>query len=166
MSNLYGTYRVSLDPKRRLAIPAKLRYAFPEGQRNQIFITRGIEKCITGYDHDEWIKLISRINKQNIDEYTKRNIQRELLGRAKEETFDKQGRILLPEDLVQYADLLDCAEVLVMGTGKKLEIWNPAVYEVEQTTSKSSFQETMTQIPLESEDESPAPKSPSPESTE
>jgi MraZ protein len=152
MGNLYGTYRVTLDVKRRLAVPAKLRYAFPDGLRNQIFITRGIEKCITGYHYEEWQKFQTILNKLKIDETSKRKIKRQFLGRASEEVFDKQGRIILPDDLVSFAELENSSEVMIIGTGNTLEIWNPRIYQEDGAASEEIIQKTMGSISLDLDD--------------
>ncbi len=143
MATLYGTYSVTMDAKRRIAVPAALRYSFPEGERNQIIITRGIDKCITGYPYREWNEFLKLLNEINIDEITKRKIKRQFIGRAKEEIFDKQGRILLPEDLVNYAELKDCNEVLVVGIDNLVEIWNPALFEADGASCEEAIQESL-----------------------
>jgi len=149
MAGLQGTYSVSFDSKRRLAVPAKLRYALPDGLRDKLYITRGIEKCITGYSWDEWQKFQTILNKLKIDETTKRKIKRQFIGRAAEVDLDKQGRLIIPDDLVNYAELQSCEEVLVVGCGTTLEIWNPRLFEEDGASAEEAIQKTLGQIPLD-----------------
>jgi MraZ protein len=143
MAGLYGNYKNSLDPNGRVAIPAKIRNAFPESQRDKIYITRGIDTCITGYHADEWKYFCDTLKKINIDEKNKRKLRRQFLGRASEAVFDKQGRIIIPADLVQFAKLEDCKEVIIVGSGNIIEIWNPDIYENEEEDSEQAVQDFM-----------------------
>ena len=129
MDGLLGTYYNSYDPKGRVAIPIKLRNAFPEGERDRIFITRGIEPCITGYCKHEWDRFRHKLNKAKINEKTKRKLKREFIGRGAEAIFDKQGRITIPQELIKYANLEGVEEVVVVGSEDCIEIWNPADWE-------------------------------------
>jgi MraZ protein len=151
MAGLYGTYRNSMDPKGRVAIPAKLRNAFPEGQRDKIYITRGIDTCITGYYYDEWQRLRHHLKKVNINEKTKRKLKRQFIGRGAEVSFDKQGRIIIPQDLIDFAGLKD-GEVLIIGSDNMIEIWDPDVYEAEGDLSEDVVQETMGSLNLDDVD--------------
>lgn len=143
MAGLYGNYRNSLDPNGRVAIPAKIRNAFPDSQRDKIYITRGIDSCITGYSANEWSRFCDTLNEINIDEKNKRKLRRQFLGRASEAFFDKQGRIMIPGDLIRFAGLENCKEVMIVGSGSIIEIWNPDIYLDEEEESESVVQDFM-----------------------
>ena len=151
-TDLYGTYINSLDSKNRVAIPAKIRNVVPDNKNDRIFITRGIDTCITGYFPDEWTKFRDRLNKVKLDEKTKRKVKREFIGRAIEATFDKQGRIVLPQDLIEFAQLESVSEVRIVGSVNFIEIWNPQVYQQEVEASEEIIQKTMENLDL-SDDE-------------
>ena len=152
MAGLYGNYRNSLDPKGRLAIPAKMRNALPDGQRNQIYITRGIEKCITGYSYEGWEQFRAKLDRVKVGEKTKRQLKRQFIGKGFEATFDKQGRITLPAELIRFAELESSSEVVVLGSGDVIEIWNPTVYEAEEDAFEDTVQSIMGEMDLDSGD--------------
>ncbi len=149
MGNLYGTYRITLDAKRRIALPAKLYYAQPDGLRDKLYITRGIEKCITGYNWEEWQKFLNNLNKLKIDETTKRKIKRRFIGGAAEGDLDKQRRMIIPDHLVAHAELVEEREILVVGCGNTIEIWNPDLFEADGVAAEEAIQKTLSQIPLD-----------------
>ena len=152
MGNLLGTYPITIDASRRLALPSKLYYAQPDGLRDKLFITRGIDKCLTGYNWQEWQKFITNINKLKIEETTKRKIRRQFIGNAVEADLDKQRRIIIPDLLAAYADLTENMEVLVVGCGGTIEIWNPVHHAADAAAAEGPIQETLSKIPLDIDD--------------
>ncbi|MBN1541598.1 division/cell wall cluster transcriptional repressor MraZ [candidate division KSB1 bacterium] len=149
MDGLLGTYFNAYDPKGRVAIPVKIRNAFPEGQQDRVYITRGIEPCITGYCQEEWDRFRYKLNKAKIDEKTKRKLKREFIGRGAEAVFDKQGRITIPQDLIAYAGLQDLQEVIVVGADNYIEIWNPANYQRSGAASEEDVEAAMSVLDLD-----------------
>jgi MraZ protein len=152
MSGLYGTNKNSLDPKGRVAIPAKFRYAFPQGQQDRIYITRGIDKCISGYYYDEWRRFTKHLNKVNKDEKTKRKLKREFIGRASSALFDKQGRITIPQDLLDFAEIKN-SEALIIGCGNYIEIWDPDTYNSDGQAAEEIVQKAMEELNFEQDQE-------------
>jgi MraZ protein len=133
MAGLYGRYKLSLDPKGRLAIPAKIRNSFPEGQQEKIFLTKGTEECITGYYLDEWKNFEDWVENSKFDDAEKRRLRRRHFSAVVDPAFDKQGRVTLSSELKQFAHLESSPEVLVVGCNKYIEIWNPEKYEEQDT---------------------------------
>ena len=129
MSDLSGRNTVSLDPKGRLAIPARFRMAFPEEQQNDIILTRGFDPCITGYYGDSWKEFQEIFYDNELSQEEMDLIEREFVGRKLETTFDKQGRVTLPPHLIKYARLEGLSEVTVIGIRNRIEIWNSEVYD-------------------------------------
>jgi MraZ protein len=128
MTELSGRYTVTLDPKGRLAIPARFRLSFPEDQQNDIILTRGFDPCITGYYRDSWKEFQEIFHDNQLSQEEMDIIEREFVGRKLETTFDKQGRITLPPHLVEFAQLDGLSEVTTIGVRNRIEIWNPKVY--------------------------------------
>lgn len=128
MSELSGRNNVSLDPKGRIAIPARFRMAFPSEQQNDIVLTRGFDPCITGYYSDSWREFQKIFYDNNLSQEEMDLIEREFIGRKLETTFDKQGRVTLPPHLITYANLDGLSEVTVIGIRNRIEIWNPELY--------------------------------------
>jgi MraZ protein len=140
MSELSGRNNVSLDPKGRIAIPARFRMAFPEEQQNDIVLTRGFDPCITGYSQDSWNEFQKIFYDHDLSQEEMDLIEREFVGRKLEATFDKQGRVTLPPHLLQYARLDGLSEVTVIGIRNRIEIWNPKVYDEIRTEKEQVIQ--------------------------
>ena len=120
---LIGKYTNTLDPKSRVIVPAVFRNDLKE----KFILTKGIEKCLYIYPEEEWIALVERI-KQNLPSSKKgnRDARRFFASNAVECEVDKQGRILIPQILREYATL--DKELLFVGDLNKVEIWNPDLY--------------------------------------
>lgn len=118
---LYGRYQHNIDAKGRLFVPAKLREKLGES-----FIAAAVlDRCICLYSTDEWDELLGGIAALPMTQG--RALMRQLTSNAEDVTPDAQGRILLPKHLLEYAGLEKAA--LVIGAGKRAEIWHPPLYE-------------------------------------
>jgi MraZ protein len=118
---LLGEYEHTIDDKNRLTLPVKFRQAFDEG----LVLTRGIERCLYAYPRSEWTATVeSRL--RELDPLSKegRVMQRYFFSGAAEAQLDKQGRVMLPSPLGDYAKL--GKEVVVAGIRDHLEIWDRA----------------------------------------
>jgi MraZ protein len=149
MLALLGTYSNSLDDKGRVAIPAKFRNALAPESNDRLFITRGLGDNIAAYPKPEWERYVNALLQYNkLDEITKAKMFRQVMGRASEVMFDKQGRINIPQDLLEHAKLDKSRNVKIVGVGKYLEIWNSEYYAKEAGPEEKLFQETMGSINL------------------
>lgn len=113
---LIGEYQHSLDIKGRVNFPAKLR----EGLGEKFFITKGLDGCLFVYSEQEWAILEERIRGLPVSKA--RNLQRFLFAGAIDVEPDKQGRVLIPANLREYAGL--DKEVMVIGASVRAEIWD------------------------------------------
>lgn len=115
---LIGEYTHSLDPKKRLSVPAKLRRVLGKGA----VITRGLDACLFVFPVPQWRTLAEKLSALPISQSDSRSFSRLLLSGAMEVTFDQLGRILVPDYLKQYANLKH--EVVVAGMYTRLELWD------------------------------------------
>jgi len=115
-----GEYEHNLDDKGRLAIPARFRTLLSAG----LVVTRGYDHCIMGLAMEPWQKLADQVSDLPPGELHTRNLQRLLFSAAAEFTLDRQGRIVLPQNLRDYAHITG-DEVVVVGVNKYFEIWSP-----------------------------------------
>lgn len=123
---LYGRYQHNVDAKGRLFVPAKLREKLGES-----FIAAVVlDRCICLYSTDEWDAMLDQIAALPMTKG--RVLMRQLTSNAEDVTPDAQGRILLPRHLLEYAGIEKAA--LVIGAGKRAEIWNPETYDAEMET--------------------------------
>ena len=122
-----GTYHHALDSKNRLNIPSKLRAVLVPEDLETLVLTRGLDSCIYIYPYTQWLRLEERLRNLTVTESNTRKFIRMILGSAEEAVLDKQGRILLPQNLMEYASIQK--EVQVVGMLDWIEIWNPAVFK-------------------------------------
>lgn len=140
-----GSFTYSIDPKGRISIPAKLRkYLSPEAQNNFV-LTRGTDLCIDFYPLDEWKKLVeSKLHRLNSFNPKDAMFMRMFLQKASEDSLDSQGRVLLPKSLLDYAGIEK--EVLILGVGSKIELWNPVKYEEYLNANQIKFNEIAKEV--------------------
>lgn len=113
-----GEYDHSMDDKGRLAIPARFREALGDG----VIVTRGFERCLMGFPKAEWAKLSDRIDTLSLGQGEARNLRRLLFSGAADVMLDRQGRVLIPQNLREYAGLGE--QVIVAGLNRHFEIWS------------------------------------------
>ena len=119
---LGGEYRHGLDPKNRVFIPAKLREELGE---TFVVVKDLRERCLKIYSKEEWEKYIAPIKNQ--ERKLAEKVLRFLSSSMSQVVPDSQGRILLPKDLVQYADIE--RDVVIVGCYDYAEIWAEASYQ-------------------------------------
>ncbi|NLN64024.1 MAG: division/cell wall cluster transcriptional repressor MraZ [Clostridiaceae bacterium] len=121
---LLGKGTNTLDPKGRVIIPA----AFREGLGFTFYLTRGLDSCLYIYSETEWRNFVERLttglpnSKQG-----NRNAIKHFIHNAVKCEVDKQGRILVPQELREYASL--DKDILFIGDVSKVQVWNPELYE-------------------------------------
>ncbi|MDM8519287.1 division/cell wall cluster transcriptional repressor MraZ [Anaerolineales bacterium HSG6] len=127
-----GEFEHTIDDKGRLTIPAKFR----EELRDGIVITRGLDGCLWAYTRSEWERLAEKISKLPSTNRPARNFARFMFSSAADSIPDRQGRILVTQNLRDYADIKN--ETIIIGVMNRIEIWNPTKWakvidEVEDT---------------------------------
>ena len=118
-----GAYSHTIDAKGRLIIPAKFR----EGLGERFVVSKGFDGCLQAYDPESW-----------------KDIARFFLGGAVEAEIDKQGRILIPATLRQYAGLEK--DVTLVGSGSKVEIWDSAKWNKAEPESIEDLAENLSAL--------------------
>ena len=122
-----GQYELNLDEKNRVSIPAKFRKTLEFNQESGLVLSLGLESCIAIYPISHWEKEIKRLNEFDTNKSVNRNFIRAIAANAFDTSMDKQGRIIIPNHLKQYAALEK--ELIVIGVFDKFEIWNKDLYE-------------------------------------
>ncbi|OGY42904.1 MAG: cell division/cell wall cluster transcriptional repressor MraZ [Candidatus Buchananbacteria bacterium RBG_13_39_9] len=113
-----GEYQHNLDEKGRLAVPAKFRAKLGKGA----VVTKGLDDCLFLYTMEEWKKLAPKLAAMPISKANTRAFARLMLAGAMDVQVDKQGRINLPEYLIQFCHLKKKA--IIAGLYNRLEIWD------------------------------------------
>ncbi|MDO8425679.1 MAG: division/cell wall cluster transcriptional repressor MraZ [bacterium] len=118
-----GEYRHSIDAKGRLAVPTKYRKQLEKGA----VVTRGLDRCLTIYPAESWKELAGKLASLPISKSNPRSFARFLLAGAMDVELDKQGRIIIPEYLRQFAGV--AKSVVVAGLYDRLEVWDADAWE-------------------------------------
>ena len=118
---LTGQYSHSLDAKGRVNFPARLREELGE----RFVITRGLDSCLFVYSMEEWKLLADKLHQLPISKSAA--LSRFFFAGAAEVEPDKQGRVLLPAHLREYAGLE--RDVVIAGVSNRAEIWDSARWE-------------------------------------
>ena len=123
---LLGEYEHTIDEKNRLTLPAKFRRAFVDG----ILLTRGMDGCLNAFTRDEWDRVVTD-QLAGLDPLSQeaRRMRRFFYAGASEAELDRQGRVMIPGALLEYAKL--GREVVVAGVHDHLEIWDRAAWRTE-----------------------------------
>lgn len=118
-----GEYKHSLDSKGRLAVPAKFRAKLKTGA----VVTRGLDNCLFLYPKNEWQAVAEKLSKLPIGQAKARAFSRLMLAGAMDVSFDKQGRITLPEYLRKFGGI--DKKAVIAGLYDRLEIWDEKEWE-------------------------------------
>ena len=121
---LIGEYKHTIDSKKRLAIPSKLRREL--GAR--AVITRGLDNCLFIFPLTQWNKLIEKLAKLPLGQRDTRGFTRLMLAGASEARLDRLGRVLIPDYLKKYAGLKK--NIVIAGVYNRLEIWDEAKWNL------------------------------------
>ena len=125
-----GEYQHTVDDKGRVAIPGKFRGHLETGA----VVTRGLDNCLVLYTKDEWNKLAEKLAGLPLSQQNARAFARLMLAGAMDVTLDKQGRVILPNYLKEYAGI--SKEVIVAGLFNRLEIWSQDAWREYSTNAE------------------------------
>ncbi len=120
---LIGEYLHTLDPKKRLSLPAKFR----KEVGRKVVVTRGLDQCLFMYSQSAWKEIMGKLEKLPVGQSNTRGIARFILAGAVETEVDGAGRILIPEYLKEFAGLT--AGVVLAGVADRVEIWDEKVWQ-------------------------------------
>ena len=122
-----GEYRHSLDSKGRLIVPAKFR----EILGSRFWIGCGYDKCLQIYDEEDWEAFSQKLLALPTNSVQARRLVRYFMSKTVEVEIDKQGRILLPNQLRQEAGI--DKNVVFVGMGTRGELWSEEAYDAYET---------------------------------
>ena len=132
---LLGEYTHNLDTKGRMAIPVKFRTKLTAGA----IITRGLDHCLFVFDSKEWETLAQKLITLPLAQANSRAFVRLMLAGATDVELDKQGRILIPDYLREYAGLKK--QAIVAGLYNRIEIWDSEAWKQYKTKTESQSDE-------------------------
>lgn len=113
---LIGEFYHTIDPKGRVIVPQQLR----EDLGESFFVTKGLDECLFVYPTDGWVEFTNKIDSLPLSDA--KDLQRFFNSRARMVQIDKQGRILIPQILRDFAGLKK--DIVIVGASVRAEIWD------------------------------------------
>ena len=135
VATLIGEYQHTLDEKGRLTVPAKFREELGE----QFVMTVGLDNCLTCYPQAEWDKVRGQLLKLPMSNREARRFERLLQARGSEVELDRQGRVLLPQNLRAAVGIE--SEAVLIGLNTRVEIWAEPVWRTYRDEATETFEE-------------------------
>lgn len=135
----YGEYLHSIDRKGRLILPAKFRESAKNNFIEKFFITRGLDKCLFMFSEEEWRAQENKFKAISFTKQESRTFNRLYFSGAVDVIPDKQGRILIPVYLKDFAEIKK--DVMVVGVSNRVEIWSKDRWKEFYGNSQKSFEE-------------------------
>ena len=121
-----GEYICKLDAKGRLAVPSSLKKQLDNEGKEGFVLNRGFEGCLGLYPHKDWQVVADKLNGLNLFNIKNRAFVRKFQNGATQLDMDGNGRINLPNDLLEYAGITK--EVVLFAYADRIEIWDKAKY--------------------------------------
>lgn len=118
-----GEYNHTIDAKGRLIVPSKFREALGD----EFVVTKGMDGCLFVFDNSEWQAFVKKLRDLPMIDKEARQFTRFFLAGAASLEVDKQGRILLPAVLREFADITK--DAVLVGVGNRVEIWSKDRWE-------------------------------------
>lgn len=135
----YGTFEHTIDKKGRLIIPSKFRESFKEHYIDKFYVTTGLDKCLFMFTEEEWKRQESKFKSASFTKSDSRRFNRLYFSGASDLECDKQGRVLIPKYLKDYADIK--RDVMIIGVSNRIEIWSREKWREYYESSKQSYEE-------------------------
>ena len=135
MAVLTGTHAYQLDQKGRISLPARFRAALEDGG----FLTMGQEDCLYLFPREQWERAAGLISQVPAADEAERAYARMFFPFTDEVDLDSQGRMVVPQRLRGRADI--DREVVVLGVGDHMELWNPEAWERYQQAHQGPYRE-------------------------
>ncbi|MDD4908496.1 MAG: division/cell wall cluster transcriptional repressor MraZ [Candidatus Omnitrophica bacterium] len=135
----YGEYLHSIDRKGRLILPSRFREAAKSNFIEKFFVTRGLDKCLFMFSEEEWRLQEQKFRTASFTKPQVRAFNRLFFSGAVDVAPDKQGRILVPQYLKDFAEIKK--DVVIVGVSNRIEIWSRDIWSEFYNNSRPTFEE-------------------------
>ncbi len=144
MLGFIGEVYCKLDTKARILVPSKFIKQMPKEAERTFVINRGQDKCLVLYTEPEWNKVTEPL--KSLNEYSPEEMLfiRQYYSQADILYFDSNNRIMIPKNLLEYADLQK--EVVLLGYFNRIEVWDQDAYELMMKGTTASFSNMSKQL--------------------
>lgn len=130
-----GEYQHTLDPKNRVIMPSKFR----EKLGTSFVMTKGLDNCLFVYSPEEWSIVEEKLKSLPMTNKDARAFVRFFFAGACECDLDKQGRILMPNNLKDYAKI--DKELVIIGVSTRIEIWSKEEWNKFNSDANISYED-------------------------
>ena len=130
-----GQFSYTLDIKGRLTIPSRFRDGLP----TEVVLTRGMDRCLVVYPIDVWKEISEKVTSLSITNRRARSLRRQLFADAINLELDRQGRILIPDRLREYAGLELSSDVVTVGLESFIELWDPERWRIQNDSQMETL---------------------------
>ncbi len=137
---LISTYTHSMDAKGRVFMPAKFR----EELGDNFIVSQGIGKCLFVFSEEAWMEFAAKLKVIPITDRKAQQIARLLFASACECAADKQGRILIPQRLRDFAEMTD--EVVANGAMTRVELWSKKCWDEYLEDAQAGYEEALEKL--------------------
>ena len=135
----YGEHDHTIDRKGRLIIPARFREVMKEHYTERLVATRGLDRCLFLFPEEEWRTQESRFRALSFTKPEARRFNRLFFSGAAELGCDRQGRVLIPPYLKEYAGIK--RDVVVVGVSNRIEVWDKEEWKKFYEQGKDSYEQ-------------------------
>jgi len=135
----YGEHEHTIDRKGRLIIPSRFREVMKEHYIDRFVVTRGLDGCLFLFTEEEWRAQENRFRALSFTKAQARTFNRIYFSGAVELTCDRQGRVLLPEYLRDFAGIK--RDVMLVGVSNRIEIWGKEAWQKFYGQYRESYEE-------------------------
>lgn len=140
----YGEYEHTIDRKGRIIIPSKFRQALKEHMVEKLYVTRGLDRCLFLFTEEEWRMQESKFKSISFTKQEARQFNRLYFSGACDVTCDKQGRILIPKNLKEFAEIK--RDIVIVGVSNRIEFWSKERWQEFSKTSQEAFEQVAEKI--------------------
>lgn len=135
----YGEHEHTIDNKGRIIIPSRFRDALKEYDIQKLYVTRGLDKCLFLFTENEWKSQESKFRSMPFTRSESRKFNRLYFSGAIQIECDKQGRILVPKYLKDFAGIK--RDIVLIGVSNRIEVWARESWQAYYNNSKEAFEE-------------------------
>ena len=135
----YGEFFHSIDRKGRLILPSKFREAAKGNFVERFYVTRGLDKCLFMFAEEEWKSQEQKFKSISFTKQEARVFNRLYFSGAVELVPDRQGRVLLPQYLKDFAEIK--RDIVIVGVSNRIEIWSKEQWQNFYSNWRASFEE-------------------------
>lgn len=141
-----STYQNKIDKKNRLTVPQPFRVAVEKQKFAGVILFRSpSHACIEGFDYASMEELSERLDRFDLFSTEQDDLATTIFAEAVQCPFDAEGRIVVPDHLLAHADINENA--VVIGLGRKFQIWNPELFAHRQSDARESVKSKGLTVP-------------------